>query len=571
MTTRSMKLRSLLFSFKNLKFFSMDYLLKHGYFDFKYSKQYEEDYILSNFVYKKIFNTEQLAKAFYEIEKKVNFKSFIDTTPIELSIYKNEIERRTYKLPNLYSYISLCKHLNKHSSTYLEIIAQNQQSLSKYFHSPFFIGKQKREENRFGKKHILKTDIQNFYPSVYTHSIPWVLVGKKEAKDNKRDKNLYYNELDSLIQRCQKGETHGLPTGSFATRLIAEVYMCKLDEIMKKFSYVRYVDDFEFSYNDESEKGEFFKELNLELNKLNLKIKAEKTQIDTFPFQGDNNSAFFFDYFLNIDNLDDQTKRIYNFIDSAIYKEREGYKGALKLMFKSLKSNVENTHISEESFTSHIFKQLFNLVLMTPHLSVYFLEFIEVLSEDAINNLLKRSLKHMVPQIQNNIDRYLELNYHQELYSLLSIFVFIGHYEVCSFDQLMKILCSMDDLSSILAFELIICIESNIDSVLFESIEKKLENSLCWEDELWLFKYHFFLRLNEDKRSKLHKEYKNFIYQKYDNGVEKSKFFNPKNLALINSPLILSTQNRNSDSDINTLFNQLLNNKVYFYEGKCRH
>ncbi|MDE1376626.1 RNA-directed DNA polymerase, partial [Bacillus licheniformis] len=193
----------------------------------------------------------------------------------------------------------------------------------------FLQGKIKREENRIGKKNIFKTDIQNFYPSLYTHSIPWILVGKSVAKRNKKNYKEYYNQLDSLIQRCQRGETHGLPTGSFAFRLIAEIYMCKLDIKMEKHPYIRYVDDFELPFNDESEKSEFYKELNKELSILNLKIKIEKNQVDTFPFEGDNNSAFFFDYFLNFsdENLKNQSQRIYNFIDSCIYKEREGYKG----------------------------------------------------------------------------------------------------------------------------------------------------------------------------------------------------------------------------------------------------
>ncbi|MEK0315052.1 RNA-directed DNA polymerase [Cohnella sp. 56] len=544
-------------------YFSMNYLLRYGYFDFKYSEQYEEDYIISKYVYKEIFNTDELSSAYYKIIDKVNFRTYVDTAPIELSIYKNEAERRTYKLPNIYSYISLCRHLEQNKSIYLKIISDSHQSLSKQFHAPFHKGKQRREENRLGKKHIMKTDIQNFYPSIYTHSIPWILVGKNEAKNNKTDKSKYYNELDSLIQRCQRGETHGIPTGSFASRLIAELYMCKLDEIMCSFSYVRYVDDFEFSYNDESEKGNFYKELSTELSKLNLKLKVEKNHIDSFPFQGDNNSAFFFDYFLNVADEKRQTKRIYNFIDSSIYKEREGYKGALKLMFKSLKSNIVDARISQQSLTRHIYKQLFNMVLMTPHLSVYFMEFINVLDEKVIDYTLRPSIIEMKTQIQNNINRYLELSYHQELYSLLSIFLFIGVNNVCTNEQLVNIITSMDDLSAILALELLVRDENNINNTLFESIECKLKNSFSWEEEYWLLKYHFFLKLNENK--KFLKEYKNFIYHKYGTGIERSKFFNPQNLSSLNSPIILATQNQNSKADISTFFNTLFDNNVSFF------
>ncbi|BCE04704.1 hypothetical protein KY998_16560 [Bacillus paralicheniformis] len=85
------------------KYFSLHYLLKYGYFDFKYSsKDIKEDYILSNIVYKKVFNMDDLVSVFKEVQKQVSFKSRVDTTPMEISIYKNENERRNFKLPNLY-------------------------------------------------------------------------------------------------------------------------------------------------------------------------------------------------------------------------------------------------------------------------------------------------------------------------------------------------------------------------------------------------------------------------------------------------------------------------------------
>ncbi|GIN91110.1 hypothetical protein J22TS1_21610 [Siminovitchia terrae] len=58
------------------KYFTMSYLIKYGYFDFKYnSKQYKEDYILSNMVFKKVFNTNDLEEKYMEIETDVKFNS----------------------------------------------------------------------------------------------------------------------------------------------------------------------------------------------------------------------------------------------------------------------------------------------------------------------------------------------------------------------------------------------------------------------------------------------------------------------------------------------------------------
>ncbi|GIN91108.1 hypothetical protein J22TS1_21590 [Siminovitchia terrae] len=395
------------------------------------------------------------------------------------------------------------------------------------------------------------------------------MVGKTEAKRNKNNRGKYYNILDNLIQRCQLGETHGIPTGSFASRLIAEIYMCKLDGKLSKFQYVRYVDDFELPYNDESEKSEFYRDLNKELNRLNLKVKVEKNQIDSFPFQNGNNLAFFFDYFTKNDKkIKTQQKRIYNFIEESIYKEREGYKGSLILMFKAIKDSISRGDLHQGAFTIPMLNKLFNLVLMKPNLSVNYLEFVDVLEEDKIENELKFGIKKIEAQIQESINRYIDVNYSQELYSLLSIFYYLDIVTVCSKHQLLKIIQEMDDLSSILSLEILLYNESNIDNILFETIELKLENSNSWEEEFWLFKYHVLYRINEDKKSRLFKDFKNYLYNNYNNGIEKSKFFNQNNMKKIESPINLVWQHANSDQDISKFFKVLLDKKICFVHEK---
>ena len=37
-----------------------------------------------------------------------------------------------------------------------------------------------------GGDNVLNIDLSNFYHSLYTHSIPWVIMGKENAKAKKR-------------------------------------------------------------------------------------------------------------------------------------------------------------------------------------------------------------------------------------------------------------------------------------------------------------------------------------------------------------------------------------------------
>ena len=40
-------------------------------------------------------------------------------------------------------------------------------------------------QKNFGMRFMARTDISNFYPSIYTHSVPWAVVGINQAKANK--------------------------------------------------------------------------------------------------------------------------------------------------------------------------------------------------------------------------------------------------------------------------------------------------------------------------------------------------------------------------------------------------
>ncbi len=66
-----------------------------------------------------------------------------------------------------------------------------------------------------GFRYVLRTDISRFFPTVYTHSIPWAVHGKATAKTKKNRNNLsakfYGNLLDLAVRQCQDEQTFGLP------------------------------------------------------------------------------------------------------------------------------------------------------------------------------------------------------------------------------------------------------------------------------------------------------------------------------------------------------------------------
>lgn len=130
------------------------------------------------------------------------------------------------------------------------------------------------------------TDITNFYPSIYTHTIPWALVGKDVAKETKCKKEKYYNIIDSLIQGMSYGQTNGIPQGSVLMDFMAEIVLSYADWLLYEkneltgvsdYKIIRYRDDYRIFTNNRSNLETIMKNLSEILMSLNLKINSSKT------------------------------------------------------------------------------------------------------------------------------------------------------------------------------------------------------------------------------------------------------------------------------------------------------
>jgi len=144
------------------------------------------------------------------------------------------------------------------------------------------------EAHRF--KVLIRTDITNFYNSVYTHSIAWALHGREIAFSDKNFK-LIGNKIDKLVQYANNGRTNGIPVGSAVSDLIAEILLAKIDQNvslkLKKenitFLGTRFKDDYRILANTEEDTKKILRVLSEELHKFNLLISENKTKILCLP------------------------------------------------------------------------------------------------------------------------------------------------------------------------------------------------------------------------------------------------------------------------------------------------
>ena len=141
--------------------------------------------------------------------------------------------------------------------------------------------------SKYGR--YVKTDITRFYPSIYTHSIAWSIVGKAAAKGNlkkKAFKRSFANRIDKAVSAGQEGQTIGIPIGPDTSRVISELIAIEIEtDLLKGLPdwqqrSVRYVDDMLIGIDDTESEADIISKLTASLYEYELEHNAEKTKVN---------------------------------------------------------------------------------------------------------------------------------------------------------------------------------------------------------------------------------------------------------------------------------------------------
>lgn len=136
-----------------------------------------------------------------------------------------------------------------------------------------------------GYRFVLRTDISRFFPTIYTHSIPWALHGKAQAKKNRSITPKFFgNLLDQAVRQGQDEQTFGLPIGPDTSHIIAECIATSIDvELTKKLRVrpigFRYVDDYYLFFESYDSAQKALAHLVRCLKDFELQINFEKTKV----------------------------------------------------------------------------------------------------------------------------------------------------------------------------------------------------------------------------------------------------------------------------------------------------
>lgn len=134
---------------------------------------------------------------------------------------------------------------------------------------------------------ILKADIAQCFPSIYTHSIVWAAYGVDQAKRDisRKSATTYFNALDFFVHSGQRGNTRGVLIGPDAYRLIAEFVLAKIDEQLHQqvgsliVGAVRHVDDYYIGLRTEHDAQSVLSRLREVLAGFELNLNDNKTSL----------------------------------------------------------------------------------------------------------------------------------------------------------------------------------------------------------------------------------------------------------------------------------------------------
>lgn len=221
--------------------------------------------------------------------------------------YRNINIPRTLAIPSPFAYENLCKELandwsklqqyfqqktlgqfHKVSRIHIRKLAKTK-ALFKMNYDNWKIDGFPEPELIIDKKYLVKADISNCFPSMYTHSLPWALATKNIAKQNIHDTSIWYNKIDSLAQKIKDRETHGFLIGPHASNLLSEIILADIDSrLCQRWEYIRKIDDYSCYVKSKEEAEDFLLDLLTELKEYDLLLNQKKVKIIELPQSSEN-------------------------------------------------------------------------------------------------------------------------------------------------------------------------------------------------------------------------------------------------------------------------------------------
>ncbi|WP_052467097.1 RNA-directed DNA polymerase [Psychroserpens damuponensis] len=346
---------------------------------------------------------------------------------------------RLLAIPHPFGYALLCQFIAKEWSktqNYFKDKTENQTHkvsrvhLRKMIdkHSLFEMNYKNFDDDGFPENDLLirsnfiaKADISNCYPSIYSHSISWALVGKKEAKLKSKPafKNEWFNKYDELSRKIKNNETNGILIGPHTSNLISEIVLVAIDLEMenKGYRFTRYIDDYTCYVETYNDAEQFFIDLSIELKKFELSLNHKKSEILTLPFSLAETwlrklKAFHFPEIVTKEGKHVlKIAELRSFLDLTLdlMKSEKENSAILSYAIKIISSKYLGAHAR-----TFYFKRLHHLILLYPYLLPY------------VDEYLLQPFNYSKAQIKELLDDILDYSFQKNIPEATSYVLFLA-------------------------------------------------------------------------------------------------------------------------------------------------
>lgn len=245
-----------------------------------------------------IFSTETLADSLNTIMPIINNIPDNKTAiACRHSIPRVKHLRRTLNIPNpllqirlskaiVDNWIDIKRHLsNSDSSLTKPVVKPNSKRAVARLQDYSYIPVQQSKDST-SSRFVLKTDVSRYYPTIYTHSIPWAIHTKDVAKINRKD-SLYGNLIDRRVRNSMDGQTIGIPIGPDTSLIIAEIITTAIDMALRnkigEIKGFRYMDDYFLYFGTKTEAEHALSLLQSIMKNFELELNPNKTFIEELP------------------------------------------------------------------------------------------------------------------------------------------------------------------------------------------------------------------------------------------------------------------------------------------------
>lgn len=449
----------------------------------------------------------------------------------------------TLRTPNK----KIVKYSNENEKKQIELSLESSGFF--YKHKPFSTITKFQNSNLFNYyldkyDYLSKIDIQNFFPSIYTHTFSWLIANDTFDRKKLNSSRSIYTITDVFLQNLNSSKTNGILVGPEIFRFISEFLLVHIDQRIHTelagslknnsgFKIIRFIDDY-FIFFENEEDGKIIQEkIEDILGEFHLKINQAKTKtsmtseiynlwfIKLIKFMDNINSIFesetekkllFSVFRQEINNLllrcPNDVDRIVSYLLSAIVtklEEQEGKELELKMSYSDFTNLIMYIYVNSPSY----------------------------LSTQKIVRILDLLLNHNRQEfhfvIEKVIDRYFfKMVSNAYINDFVNIITFLSKENINVSDEIQKKIDELmiDENNILILANYAIC-NKNIEGI--EKINKIISKSIYkinWDDffldksSWWIFIFFSWPKLSLDNREEM--ESKLTLYKKHNNS-EKEK------------------------------------------------